>query len=101
MSLREHNHAGAILMDFSRAFDSMPHGLLLSKLEAYGLSGNSIKIMRSYLTGRKQRVKIGNGSSEWADILKGVPQGYIIGPILFKIFLNHMFNFIKAAELVN
>ena len=57
--------------------------------------------MRSYLTGRKQRVKIGNGTNEWADILKGVPQGPILGPILFNIFLNDMFKFIKNAELVN
>ena len=101
MSLREHMHAGAILMDLSKAFDCMPHGLLIAKLEAYGLSGNSIKIMRSYLTGRKQRVKIGNGTSEWADILKGVPQGSILGPIFLNIFLNDMFKFIRKAELVN
>ena len=101
MPLREHKHAGAILMDLSKAFDCMPHGLLLAKLEAYGLSGNSIKIMRSYLTGRKQRVKIGNGTSDWTDILKGVPQGSILGPILLHIFLNDMFKFIRKAELVN
>ena len=88
-------------MDLRKAFDCMPHGLLLAKLEAYSLSGNSIKIMRSYLTGRKQRVKIGNGTSEWADIIKGVPQDSILGPILFNIFLNDMFKFIKKAELVN
>ena len=89
MSLREHKHAGAILMDLSKAFDCMPHGLLLAKLEGYGLSG-------SYLTGRKQRVKIGNGTSEWADILKGVPHGPILGPILFNIFLNDKFKFISG-----
>ena len=93
--------AGAILMDLSKAFDCMPHGLLLAKLQAYGLSGNSIKIMRSYLTGRKQRVKIGNGTSEWADILKGLTQCSILGPILFNIFLKDMFKFIKKIELVN
>ena len=53
MSLRDHKHAVAILMDLSKAFDCM-HGLLLAKLEAYGLSENSIKIMQSYLSGRKQ-----------------------------------------------
>ena len=61
---REHKYAVAILVDLSKSFDCMPHGQLLAKLEAYGLSGNNIKIMRSYLTRRKQRVKIGNGTSE-------------------------------------
>ena len=87
-------------MDFSKAFDCMPHGLLLAKLEAYGLSENSIKIMRSYLSGRKQSVKIGIGTSEWADILKGVPQGSILEPFLLNIFLNDLFKFIKKTELV-
>ena len=85
-------------MDLNKAFDCTPHGLLLAKLETYGLSRNSIKIMRSYLTERKQRVKITNGTSEWADILEGVPQGSILGPILFNIFLNDMFKFIKKKR---
>ena len=91
MSLRNHKHAGAILMDLSKAFDCMPHGLLLAKLEAYGLSENSLKITRSYLSGRKQRVKIGNGTNEWAD-----PGVYFI-----QLFFNDLFKFIKKAELVN
>ena len=101
MSLREHKHTGAILMDLSKAFDCIPHKLFLAKVEAYGLSGNSIKIMRTYLTGRRQRVHIGNGTSEWAHILKGVPQGSILGPILFNILFNDMFKFIRKAELLN
>ena len=84
MLLREHRYAVAILMDLSTAFDCMSHGLLLAKLEAYGLSGNSIKVMRSYMTGRKQRVKIGNG--EWADILKGVPQADILKGVSWGLF---------------
>ena len=54
MSPRDHKLAGAIHMDLSKVFDCMPHGLLLAKLEAYGLSGNSIKILGSYVSGRKQ-----------------------------------------------
>ena len=60
-----------------------------------------VKIKRSYLSGRKQRIKIGNGTSEWADIFKGEPQGSILGPILLNIFLNDLSKFIKKTELVN
>ena len=84
-SFRNNECAGAILMDLSKAFDCMAHDLLIAKLEAYGLATNSIKLMQSYLTNRQQRFNIGNTTSEWSDIIKGVPQGSILGPILFNI----------------
>ena len=100
-TFRKNKCAGAILMDLSKAFDCMHHDLLTAKLDAYGITTNSLKLLKSYLTNRQQRVKIGNATSEWKDILKGVPQGSILGPILFNIFINDMFHFIARADLVN
>ena len=84
-------------MDLRKAFDSMHHDLLIAKLDAYGITTNSLKLLKSYLTNRQQRVKIGNATSEWKEILKGVPQG----SILFNIFINDMFHFITRADLAN
>ena len=100
-AIREHQSAGAILMDLSKAFDCMPHKLLIAKFKAYGVDDISIQLVTSYLEGRKQRVRVSNERSEWADIIKGVPQGSILGPIFFDIFINDMFYSIKKAELVN
>ena len=78
-------------MDLSKAFDCMPHNLLLAKLQAYGLSSEAITLMRSYLTGRRQRVNIGSTTSSWLEVKKGVPQGSIPGPLLFNVFINDFF----------
>ena len=76
----------AILMDHSKALDCLPHYLLLLKLKYYGLSENALKIMKSYLTNRKQCVRLGSIKSDFEAIFKGVPQGSILGPVLFNIF---------------
>ena len=77
----------AILMDHSKALDCLPHDLLLLNFKYYGLSENALKLMKSYLTNRKQCVRLGSIKSDFEAILKGVPQGSIIGPVLFNIFL--------------
>jgi hypothetical protein len=73
--LDDNKFIAAIVMDLSKAFDCLPHNLLMLKLEAYGLSENSLKLLKSYLENRRQRIKIGNNYSEWDPLIIAVPQG--------------------------
>ena len=77
---------GALLTDLSKAFDCLSYNSLLAKLHAYGLGIPSLKLLHSYLIKRRQRVKINNTDNSWSEILVGVPQGFILGPLLFNIF---------------
>ena len=88
-------------MDLSKAFDCLPHDLIIEKLKAYGLTEQSCQLMHSYLSGRKQRVKLGNCISKWQNIIKGVPQGSILGPLIFNIFINDIFYFLEKSTLYN
>ena len=96
-SLDNNEHVGCILIDLSKAFDCLPHGLLIAKLNAYGVTKDSCKLILSYLRNRKQTVKIGNSRSEWLNLKTGVPQGSLFGPFLFNIFIN---DFILDLESV-
>ena len=88
-------------MDLSKAFDTINHSLLLAKLEAYGFSMTSLKLMQSYLCNRFQRTSVNASFSDWKEIETGVPQGSILGPLLFNIFLNDIFYFINNGNLCN
>jgi hypothetical protein len=100
-ALDNNKFVGTVLMDLSKAFDCIPHGLLISKMNAYGLSENACKFMSSYLSERYQRVKISNEKSSWMPLLKGIPQGSCLGPFLFNVFMNDIFYFIEECDLTN
>ena len=92
---------GTILMDLSKAYDCLPHDLIIAKFEAYDLSKSSLSLLLDYLTSRKQRVKIGSSYSIWNEIKRGVPQGSVLGPLSFNAFINGIFMFIEKTEICN
>jgi len=81
-----------IFIDLSKAFDTLDHDILLKKLEFYGIRGLSNDLLKSYLTNRKQYVIYNNQKSNLEDIKLGVPQGSILGPLLFLLYVNNMTN---------
>ena len=89
---------GILLTDLSKAFDCLSHELLLAKLHAYGFSFSALRLIHSYLTNRKQRTKINSSYSSWQEILFGVPQGSILGPSLFNIFLCDTFFVVSQTD---
>ena len=90
-SIDKGNAFGALLTDLSKAFDCIDHTLLIAKLSAFGVSPLSLKLLDSYLSNRTQRIKINGNFSDRTDTEFGVPQGSILGPILFNIYLIDLF----------
>ena len=93
--------SGALLTDMSKAFDCLSHDLLIAKLEAYGFDDMSLKFIHSYLSRREQRVRNNSKYSSWSQIICGVPQGSILGPLLFNIYLADIFIFTKGSHIAN
>ena len=86
---------------FVKAFDTLNHNLLIAKLGAYGFDTEALYYIKRYLDNKKQKVRVNSSVSSWQEIIAGVPQGSILGLLVFNIFVNELFLFVSSSNLSN
>ena len=99
--LDESGNTGTVLIGLSKSNVRLPSEFIIAKFESYGFDNISLNFFYSYFSNRKQKVKIGSAISEWIDMLTGISQGSILGPLIFNIFINDLIMLIEKSDICN